>query len=308
MADIELIKFIDDPNDNQNINDIFENMNELENSLNSKTYLYACLLSNLLSLEDERLIYTNEIIKKYKHHYMLDYNNNLDLVISVLFSRSHIYDKLVEIYWIPLIENIKKNYNNIKIIFICDSDTDTSNISDYNDNIFRSNSDTSLIPGILIKTIELFEHVNNNYNYNFILRTNISSMFIIEKIMKLINTLSINNTYTGILGNHNNINFVSGACIIISKDCTEELIENKNNLNYSILDDLAIANILSYKAKPINNRYDICDCIDYLTSEQLNKHYLNIINNNFSHIRIKNNNRLIDIQIFEYLSNKLNIS
>ena len=56
------------------------------------------------------------------------------------------------------------------------------------------------IPGVLNKTIESFKLVNAIYNYKHILRTNLSSFFIIDNVIQISDKLENTNVYSGIIG------------------------------------------------------------------------------------------------------------
>jgi hypothetical protein len=164
------------------------------------------------------------------------------------------------------------------------------------ENIYISNTSESYIPGILIKTIQTMDFVNKNFVYKHILRTNLSSFFILENLLKTCYKLPDTNLYAGIIGNHSNILFASGAGYWMSKDIVEKIIANKNNIDYNTLDDVAIGKLLhSIRITPLP-RYDLDKNIPYDAEEKsiiLNE----IIANNHYHIRVKNTDNNINIDI-----------
>ena len=87
--------------------------------------------------------------------------------------------------------------------------------------------------GILIKTVKAIKHLSSQYDY--VLRTNLSSFYIFENLIKTLETFSGKNCYAGILGTVHNkdqpsIRFVSGCGFIISKDICESLPSEPSNI------------------------------------------------------------------------------
>lgn len=116
--------------------------------------------------------------------------------------------------------------------------------------------DECLIPGILHKTVEalsffLREHSSiMNPPYNFIWRTNLSSVLDFEGLQKYLSSLDKpNNFYGGYIGKAlsddcNPIFFASGAGFLMSRDVALYLVENKSLLRWDLIDDVAIGALL----------------------------------------------------------------
>jgi len=233
----------------------------------------------------------------------------MDLVILVIASRGKIYDSLVENYWKYFIDYVNNKHKNIKI-YLLYGNCNINNISVNKNNIlhFKDIKET-LIPGILLKTIKGFQYIDNNYDYKFVLRTNLSSFFIIDNLVKLYNNLSENMLYSGVIGNFKNKSkFCSGAAFFLSKDVIKYIILNKHKLRYNIIDDVSIGMLLStnksIKFKPLP-RFNITDNKS-IKNNQKQILLQNIIKNNHYHIRIKNpKNRLIDLDYMKYFTNHL---
>ena len=83
-----------------------------------------------------------------------------------------------------------------------------------------------------LKTIFGLEYINKTYSYKHILRTNLSSFFILDNLIKLNKSLPEANLYAGVTTPH----FISGAGFWMSKDIVEYILNNKNTLNYSVND------------------------------------------------------------------------
>ena len=226
-------------------------------------------------------------------------NTKYDLIITVAASRSDIYDQLISVYWKPFIKYLKQHKYRIKIFLIFGN----VNIDDLhldNEDVIITNSKENVIPGVLIKTINSFNYIHNNYEYKHILRTNLSSFFILKELINVHKSLSHRNIYAGIIGNYYNISFVSGAGFWLSSDNIAFLLDNKQKLCYNLFDDVAIGKLLKNKNKTSLKRYD-------LTNNIYNPNILDkIIESKIYHIRIKNElDRTIDIKYMKKFTSKL---
>lgn len=218
------------------------------------------------------------------------------LIVLIIASNGGVYDSL---------KNIWKKYmylnNNIKCFFVygglknCDKKV--------LDNELHFNIRETYIPGILQKTIHAYKYVNETYEYTHILRTNLSSFYVFDRLLKFIEKLSLDGCYSAVQGVANNIKFGSGAGFILSKDLVTNLVKNKDKLNYKHYDDVSIGqyftqvcNISVIKAP----RYDLSKF--KIVNEELNEILLSIrkISVNNFHFRIKNStNRRLDPYIME---------
>ena len=217
-------------------------------------------------------------------------------VILVVISNDtdDFYCEMMKNYWIPFISYLKKHELSIKIFLLFGQELKHIEID--SDDIMIANTGEGYIPQILEKTIFSLEYINENYDFKHLLRTNLSSFFRSEKILELSNNLRDKDVYTGVSGHY----FASGACMWFSKDILLYLIENKKNLQYNILDDVAIGNLLFSKFYK-----------DYITSRQdfneyniLNKYDPDILKKyNAYHIRIKSSNRFDDAIIMKLFFN-----
>ena len=152
----------------------------------------------------------------------------------------------------------------------------------------------SLIPGVLKKTIFGFEYINKKYNYKHILRTNLSSFFVVKELVKINEKLSDKNIYAGVT----RCNLVSGAGFWLSSDNINYIINNKDKLDYNIIDDLSLFILLKDKKKTKLDRYD------YHNQNNFENFYNNIKKGKYYHVRLKNGSRENDIKCIKYLTDK----
>jgi hypothetical protein len=112
-----------------------------------------------------------------------------------------------------------------------------------NDDVILIKGRETVIPGCLDKTVRSIEHLLKNMEFDFILRTNMSSVFDFKKVYGLLNEKL---TYAGFIGyyNKNQNKYVSGAGILLNKETCLYVTNNKHMLNYNIVDDVAIGELL----------------------------------------------------------------
>ena len=215
---------------------------------------------------------------------------NYSLIMLVIASRGDIYDQMVNCYWVRLIKNIKKHNYPIKIFMLFGNDK-VEDLSLSGEDVLFFNDN------ILIKTLEAFEYINNNYEYKHILRTTLSSFFILEEVIKYSNRLDDNNVYAGYSYFYNSAldsqEFVSGAGFWLSTDNINYILSNKENIEYNLPDDVAIGKLLKDKISSILQNNYIVSNID-----EPDKHKLltDLIKSGEYHIIIKNEaDRNLDI-------------
>lgn len=100
------------------------------------------------------------------------------------------------------------------------------------------------IPAILDKTIAAFEYVQTHFQFDFLLRTNLSSFYIFPELKGVLETLPVQNYYGGVIGQYDSIRYVSGAGFLMSRDTVDKCICHKHLLVRSIIDDVAIGQLM----------------------------------------------------------------
>jgi hypothetical protein len=156
----------------------------------------------------------------------------MKIIILILANDSGIYLECQK-FW----RTYMNLHPNIKSYFIKFDPQLTRDILVDNNTIFIKGND-SFVPGCLIKTLESINYVLKNEDFDFIFRTNMSSVVNLNSLYDFV--INNKNDYSGVIGRHNNINFASGAGILLSKQLCSNLISYKNLLNYNLLDDVSI--------------------------------------------------------------------
>lgn len=109
----------------------------------------------------------------------------------------------------------------------------------------------SLIPGILEKTLAGFDYCLRNFTFQYILRTNISSFYVFPLVRQLVlPSLPRSGCYAGVQG-YDGGPFASGAGFFVSPDVATLLLERRQSLSSTLLDDLAIGRFLQSSGVPV---------------------------------------------------------
>jgi hypothetical protein len=159
---------------------------------------------------------------------------------------------------------------------------------------------------IFIKTIRALKYINDNYDYNYLIRTNSSSFFNIEKMLKYLSNLPKEKFAIGFTLNIPKYgNFLHGTSIIITKDISYYLYKYYNKNYLKIADDVFISLILKSQNITLNvlDETQIQFLIDD-NYDELKPKFLE--HDNILYYRIKNNkDRNIDILYFKFLLQKI---
>lgn len=182
------------------------------------------------------------------------------------------------------------NYNPEQVeVYFIKSDPNFADICEIKEDIIWSKGRESMIPGILNKTILSMEFLMPRIKteFDYVLRTNLSSVWIFPKLLNFLETAPKKNFFSGaIIWDE----IISGSGMIFSSDLAEFIVKNKNQLfnNTRFNDDAVISYFLS------NNGIKK---IDYPMLNIVSKNDWNdIISIDCSHFRIKgpDNLRAID--------------
>jgi len=243
-----------------------------------------------LNINVDKLIVKLINLKKHKKYYQL-------ILVVIANDTDDYYCDMMNKYWLPVIKYIKNNNLSIKVFLLFGQTL--SNIVINNNDIIVANTGEGFVPQILQKTIFAFEYINENYDFKHLIRTNLSSFFITDKLLEESNKIPDNKIFTGSKVSHAG-EFVTGCCFWLSKDVLDYLIKHKNNLNYNLNDDVAIGYVLYplYYRDYINN-YNQINTEDYSVLNYYDERILQKYNT--YHIRIKSENRYNDAILMELL-------
>lgn len=115
----------------------------------------------------------------------------------------------------------------------------------------------SLVPGILDKTIKAIRYCLENFEFDVLVRSNISTIVNVPELEKRLERTELKNLYGGHywhIGNEDKecgffgdyakkfmgTEYISGTSIVLSRDMCQYLVDNESKLNYTVVDDLSI--------------------------------------------------------------------
>jgi len=182
---------------------------------------------------------------------------------------------------------------------------DIENEFEVKDDIFYIKGEETFLPGILDKTIKTIEYFKD-YDYDYIIRSNISTPINFELLINFLEKFGFD--YCGnvfkicwedrkcglINKKYFNEFFISGACITMSKNTYTYLIDHKEELDYTVIDDVAIGVLLTKQFEPINiYKYFMINDTDQSSTKlfTIDRQY----HNNILYYRNKSINRGIDL-------------
>lgn len=144
--------------------------------------------------------------------------------------------------------------------------------------------------GIYAKTIKAMQHIINKYDFEFVMRTNISSFLCLDNILKYLDTIP----KSGYAGGYSWGTHLSGTGIFMSRDVIEILTKDIRHLvPYDDYNISAIIKQNKIKTKCIQIPYSI-------RFVENNKYDENLYyDKNVLYFRIKNKDREIDIMYFK---------
>jgi len=214
--------------------------------------------------------------------------------------------------------SIQKQYvhtsEEIDTFFIIMREKQEKQVEQENDIIYVKGKENVL--NVLCKTITALEYLFQQKDYDFVIRSNISTIIHIPNLLQYLKMIPTNYIYTSSnflnikwidhnSGIHNTSLFgtiyASGISITLSKDTTQFLIKNKNKLQHDIVDDVSIGLFFKKYSPNILEKGK-----QYMSTElYTNKVTKNTNINDYVFIRNKSSNRMVDIQIMKLIVKKL---
>ena len=219
---------------------------------------------------------------------------NPDLIILVIDSDSEEVYRIGKEIW-----RINAYNNGIKIYFLNSNDDISDEIPYIDGDTINTPKSDNLHRDINYKTVDAIRYCINEYDFKFILRTNLSSFFRLDLLEKYIESLNISNVYAGSIeyfplnSNENTVNllsFCSGSGYIVSRDVAEKIVNRSTDLAYELNDDVCTGLKLVDIPRTIFQRVDFCDInkIDLDNFRKIQKRLDEAESTGTFHFRIKN--------------------
>ena len=182
------------------------------------------------------------------------------------------------------------------------------------DFIYIKGTEEPLIPNFLNKTKLCIEYIDKNYDYDYVLRTNLSSLWNMSVLNSLYDNIPRNNFFGGHVMFDS---FISGTGIIISRDLVNKFLEiNKNQYYYWFNEDVAISmhmkerNVPLYNIGSLNNyKMNFQTLEESLDENSTQNNILEINDDTYTddilYFRVKNARVERDIYVFKKILKKL---
>lgn len=168
----------------------------------------------------------------------------------ILYNDNHIYRNMKDVLQKYLITQ------NIEFFFYCfKPDIEEDYILE--ENMLYIKGKETFLPGILDKTIKAIE-ITKDFKYDYLIRSNISTIVNFDLLYKYLEMNRVNYGGSCILNlnwldsscgiydtTHWETYYVRGNAIVLSREMVDLLIRNKHQINYEVIDDIAIG--LFYK-------------------------------------------------------------
>lgn len=199
----------------------------------------------------------------------------MNIIILIIASSNHKrYIEMQEIW-----RKYMNMHPNIKSYFIKnDASIEEDIILKEEENTIYCKEIECYIPGITNKTMLAIHYCLEHYHFDYIYRTNLSSVLHLQNLYDFCLKNSLN--YGGVIGNHEGNNFASGSGFFLSKEACIYLTTYKEKLlKHQYIDDVCIGILL----EPIFGIQPIDRCNINIDDRDNNEKY--IISKNLFHYR-----------------------
>ena len=118
------------------------------------------------------------------------------------------------------------------------------------DDYIYVNGEESINPGMIVKTCKAMEFINTTHDYEFLIRTNLSTLLNMPNILEYISIIPNTNA----CGGFGFRSFITGTCIVLTKDVVKQIYESY--FKYDLLkhnEDIVISAILNKLKIPYFN-------------------------------------------------------
>ncbi len=223
------------------------------------------------------------------------------VIVGILASEG--YDQFKEI-WVKNIKYIKSTSNTFDFYFIyggcCNKIVKNDFYTDfYNDSV-------ESIKNMTIKTLKFYKYIIENIKFDFVLRTNLSTLFDFVKMNEWFSNIQEKNFFSGsIISNFSyEYTLISGVNTVFSCDIVNFLNDNFYKFSYDENEDVETSKMVFNNVKNINFKSIIR--IDFLSENTMLYHKCSEIDNDdIFCFRFKSNNRDNDVKNMNYILNKI---
>ena len=182
------------------------------------------------------------------------------IVHLVLYSESDDYRQMYE--------TTRPYYKGFPIVTLYYTYSGSSDPPYIKDDILYLPGKESFIPGVLNKTIDAFQWASERYEFDYIIRSNISTVINIPGVISelssekidygggFVGPLSTVGSGYGVKEQHIGTIYSSGTFIILSKEAIDTLLKTRGDIQYDVIDDVSIGLWAKgrYVAKQVNSQ------------------------------------------------------
>lgn len=114
-------------------------------------------------------------------------------------------------------------------------------------------------PGMITKTVKALEYIEKNYNYDYMLRTNLSTFWDIDLFLERLDKLPDTECFSGTIRNctykgRTSDNYIAGVNLVLSRDLVQVILKHSDEMiAMDLPEDWALSQILKdkgYTLKP----------------------------------------------------------
>ena len=230
----------------------------------------------------------------------------MKLLILFIYSYSDTYEKMM-----LLQRKYIHNFEEVDSFFVQMRENQENTIEIEEDIIFVKGTEKYL--NILYKTIQSIEYLFSKKKYDYLIRSNISTIVNIPQLLIKLNTFPSKNIYSGSLSKKLywlDINggitdsklwgteFIVGISIILSYDLVNFLIENKHKLDYNVIDDVSLGYFIKnycHESLETGKKH----LVNHIFLNNDNMKQIEVSYNSYIFFRNKNNDRNDDLKAMD---------
>ena len=190
--------------------------------------------------------------------------------------------------------------DNIKFFFVEYNNDINQEIVEDGDFIYIKGNEEPIIPNLLLKKIIAINYIYSKYAYEYMIHTNLSSLWNIPVLFTLYNNIP----KTRFFGGHFIFNsFITGTGIIVSNDLTPLLLKIRE-IKQTMNEDVAISRFMISNNTPI---YHLENLKNYKLNYQIldeNETDINSMHHKNNNLEINENTNTDDILYFRIRSSK----
>ena len=151
-----------------------------------------------------------------------------------------------------------------------------------------------------LKTLKALRFTLDNYEFDYLFRTNTSSYVDVKSLLTHIQSFPKSSVYAGLIGKvFGSQEFASGAGILLSRDVVERVCVEGEKWDHGLVDDIALGKLIDGFSNP---RVGITPLprLDLPTLEIAEQTDNSVIRSNF-HFRCKSNSATETVEIMKYV-------